>query len=131
MRRDAGRHADGDARAAVQQQEGKLGRKNGGFLLGPIEVRRKINRVLTNLLKHCLMGDGCQTGFCVPHRRRWVVVHRAEIAVTIEQGMTAGERLNKPDQGVIYRLITVGVVLAQNITNDSGAFAVWTVWGQP
>ena len=96
VRGNAGGHADGNAGATVQQQEGKLGRKNGGFLLGSIEVRRKINSVFTDLLKHRLMGDRRQAGFGVPHRRRWVVVHRAEIAVAVEQGMTAGEGLNKP-----------------------------------
>ena len=131
MWRNAGGHADGDAGAAVQQQEGELGRKNGGFLLGSIEVRRKINGVFTDLLKHRLVGDGGQAGFGVPHRRRRVVVHRAEIAVAVQQWVTAGEGLNKAHQGVIDRLITVGVVLAKHVTNDPRAFAVRTVWGEP
>ena len=131
MRGNAGGHANGDAGAAVQQQEGKLGRKNGGFLLGPIKVRCEINRVLTDLLQHRLVRDRRQAGFGVPHGRRWVVIHRAEIAMAVEQWMTAGEALNKPHQGVVNGLITVGVVFAEDVTDNPRAFPIRTVWGEP
>ena len=45
--------------------------------------------------------------------------------------MSTGEGLNKPDQGVINRLIAVGVVFAQDVADDAGALAVWPVWGEP
>jgi hypothetical protein len=51
--------------------------------------------------------------------------------MTIQQWVATGEGLNKPDQGVVNRLIAVGVVLTENIPDDAGAFAVRPVWGEP
>ena len=43
--------------------------------------------------------------------------------MTIQQWVATGEGLNKPDQGVVNRLIAVGVVLTENIPDDAGANA--------
>ena len=77
------------------------------------------------------MGDRGQPGFRVAHRRGWVVVHGAEVAVTIEERMAAGEGLHQPHQGVVDRLVAMGVVLAEHIPHHPGAFAVGAIWGEP
>jgi len=129
--RNVGGHAHGDAGAAVQQQEGQLGREHGRLLLGAIEVVREIDRVAADFIEHRLVGDRCQTRFGVTHGRRWVVIHRAEVAMAIQQRIAAGEGLHQADQGVVDRLIAMGVVLAQHVADDAGAFAVGAIWGQP
>ena len=129
--RDVGGHAHGDAGAAVQQQEGQLGREHGWLLLGAIKVVGEIDRVAADLIEHRLIGDRRQARFRVAHGGRWIVVDRAEVAVAIQQGMAAGKGLHQPHQGVVNGLIAVGVVLAQDVAHHPGALAVGAIGGQP
>ena len=55
--RNAGGHANGDARAAIQQQEGQLRWQNRWFLLGAVEVGGEVDRVVADFLQKRLMGD--------------------------------------------------------------------------
>ena len=128
---DAGGHAHRNAAAAVEQQEGQLGRQHGGFLLGAVEVGGEVNGVVADFLQQPAVGDRRQAGFRVAHRRRWVVVHRAEVAVAIQQRVTAGEGLHQPYQGVVDRLVAVGVVLAEHVAYHASALAVRAVRGEP
>ena len=131
MRRDAGGHAHGDTGATVQEKERQLGRKDRWFLLGPVEVGGKINCVIAYLIEKALMGDGSQPRFGVTHGCRWVIVHRSEVAMAIQEWMAAREGLNQAHQGVVDRLVTMGVILAQHVTHHAGAFAIGAVWGEP
>ena len=45
--------------------------------------------------------------------------------------MAAGEGLHQPHQGVVDRLVAVGVVLAEHIAHHPGALAVGAVGGEP
>ena len=131
MGRDAGGHAHGNARTAVQQEKGQLRRQHGRFLLGPIEVRSEINGVVADFLQQCLVSNRCQACFGVAHGCRRIIVDGSEVSVTIQQWVATGEGLNKSDQGVVNRLIAVGMVFTEDIPDDAGAFAVWPVWGEP
>ena len=51
--------------------------------------------------------------------------------MAVEQWVTAGEALNKPHQGVVNGLIPVGVIFAEDVTNNPCAFPIRTVWGEP
>ena len=51
VRRDVGRHADGDARRAVQQQIRQAGRQHGRFLQRAIEVLGQVDRVLVDIFQ--------------------------------------------------------------------------------
>jgi len=62
-----GRHADGDAGGAVDEQVRELGGKDGRFLLVPGVVVAKVDRVLVEFGKEGLGGPG-QLGFGVPVR---------------------------------------------------------------
>ena len=127
---DVGGHAHRDASAAIQQQERQLGRQHRGLLLGAIEIGAEIDGVVADFIEHRLVGDRCQPRFGVPHRRRWVVVHRAEVAVAIQQRIAAGEGLHQAHQGVVDGLIAVGMVFTQNIAHHAGALAIGPIWGQ-
>ena len=43
--------------------------------------------------------------------------------MTIQQRIAAAEGLHQTHQGVVDRLITMGVILTENVTNNTGAFA--------
>ncbi len=51
MRRNVGRHANGDAARAIDEQVGKLCRQRHGLSLGAIVVLLKINRLLVEIIK--------------------------------------------------------------------------------
>ena len=51
--------------------------------------------------------------------------------MAIQQGMAAGEGLHLAHQGVVDGLITMGVVLAEHVADDPGAFPVGTIRGEP
>ena len=127
---DAGGHAHGDAGAPIEQQKGKLGWQHRRLLLGAIEVGREIDGVAADLLKQRFVGDRRQPGLGVAHRRRRIVVHRAEVAMPVQQGMAAGEGLHQAHQRVVHRLIAVGVIFAEHVAHHAGAFAVGTVGGE-
>ena len=128
--RDVGGHPHGDARGAIQQQVGHPRRHHGGLLLGTIEVVDEIDGFGLDVLQQAVGGEGLQARFGVPHRRRGVVVDRAEVAVTIDQRHAHREVLGHAHQGVVHRRVAVGVVLAQHFTNDPGAFSVGPIAGQ-
>ena len=96
-----------------------------------VEIRCKINGVIADFLEQGLVGNRRQTGFRVAHRRRRVVVDGSEIAVTIEQWMAAGEGLHQTHQGVVDRLIPMGVVLAKHVPDNAGTLAVGPIRGEP
>ena len=50
--------------------------------------------------------------------------------MAVDEGETQGERLRHAHQCVIDRAVAVGVVLAHDVANDSGALDVAAVWPQ-
>ena len=68
VRRDVGGHADGDARAAVDQQVGELGRQDRRLLLGAVVVLDEVDGVLVDVGQQ-LGGDRGQARLRVAHRR--------------------------------------------------------------
>ena len=51
--------------------------------------------------------------------------------MTVEQRIAAAKGLNQPHQGVVDRLIAVGVVFAEHVAHHTGALAVRAIWGEP
>src|SRR3989338_4823328 len=52
MRRNVGRHADGDAERSVQEQIGRSGGKHNGFPASAVKIWPQINRILFNVGEH-------------------------------------------------------------------------------
>ncbi len=130
MRRDIGRHTDGDSRAAVDQQVGQPGRQHHRLLQAGVKVGHKVNRILVNIKQH-LLRDGRQTCLGIAHRRRRVVVHTAEVALAVNQHVAHGEVLRHAHHGVVDRGVTVGVVFTQHLTDHPGALLVRAGVDQP
>ena len=63
-------------------------------------------------------------------RRRGVPIHRAEVAVALDEGVAHGEVLGQADQGVIHGTVPMGVVLTQHIAYAGGGFLEGFVGGQ-
>ena len=129
MGRNARGHANGDARTPIEEKEGELCGEDRWFLLRPIEVRCKVDGVITDFFQQSLMGNRGQTRFGVTHRGWRIVINRSEIAMSIQKRMSASKGLNQSYECVVDRLISVGMVFPENITNDTGAFSVGTIWG--
>ena len=122
VRRDVGRHADGDAARAVDQQVGIGRRQDRRLLLALVVVRLELDRVLVDVGEQRFGGAG-QTRLGVAHGRRRIAVHRAEIALPGDQRQAHGEVLRHAHHGVVDRGVAVRVILAHHVADDAGGFA--------
>ena len=102
VRRDVGRHADGDAAGAVDEQIGKrAGRTDGSsFLL--VVVGTEIDGVLVEILEQ-RHRNLFEPRLGVSHRRGAVAVDRAEIALSVDQRQAHREILRHAHHRVIDR----------------------------
>ncbi len=130
MGRNIGGHAHGDARRTVEQQVGQPRRQQVRLLECVVEVGRELDGVLVEVFQQ-FQGDGRQPGLSVAHGRRAVAVDAAEVALTVDQGVTHGELLRQPHHRVVDRAVAVGVILAQHLADETRAFAVRLVGPQP
>ena len=96
VRRDVGRHADGDAAGAVDQQVRVLRRQDRGLLAALVVVGPEVDRVLVDVGEQGV-GDLGEPGLGVAHGRRRIAVHRAEIALPVDQRQAHAEVLRHAD----------------------------------
>ena len=122
MRRDVGRHADGDAAGAVQQQLGDGCGQDDRFVNRGVVVRTVGNRVAAQIPEQ-LLGQGRQLGLGIAHGRSVIAVQRAEITLAMHQRVAHGEGLGQADHGVIRGLVAVGVIFAQHLADYRRGFA--------
>ncbi len=123
VRRDVGRHPDGDAGGAVDQQVREAGRQDQRLLGRFVVVGAEVDGVGVDVAQQ-LGREAGQPRLGVPHRRRRVVVDRAEVALSVDQRVAQGEVLRHPHQRVVDRRVAVRVVLAHHLADDEGALAV-------
>ena len=123
MRRDIGRHADGDAAGAIDQQVRDPARQDDRLQLLLVVVRLEIDGVLVDVGHQ---GDGGRghLGLGVTHRGGHIAVDRAEIALAVDQHQPHREGLGHPHQGHIDRGVAVGVEPAQHVADHAGAFRI-------
>ena len=119
VRRDVGRHADGDPRDAVDQQVGELGGQDNRLFGGRGIVGPVVDRLLAQLAQQSLR-DRSQPAFGITHGRRRIAIDRTEIAVTVDQRLPQTKRLRHPHQSVVDRLVAVRVVRLHDLA-DHGA----------
>ncbi len=130
VRGDLGRHTDGNAIGAVDQQVGKNGGQDRRFLKAAVEVLGPGDGVHVEILKHRL-GDSGQSRLGISHRGRRIAVDRAEVSLTVDQRCLHHEVLRQADHGEVDRAITVRMVFAQHLTDDAGGFLVRSVVQEP
>ena len=120
VRRDLGRHPDGDARAAVDEQVGEPARQHRRLEGLAVVVRGEVDRVLVDVLHH-LHRQRRHPALGVPRRRGRVVAGAAEVPLALDERVAHRPVLDEPDEGVIDRLVAVRVVLPHDVTDDAAA----------
>ena len=123
VRRDVGRHADRDTAGAVDQKVGKFGRQHRRFAVAAVVIGLEIDGVLVDVVEQRLRDLG-QAGFGVPHGGRRIAVHRAEIALAVDQRHAHGEILRQTHQRVIDRLIAVRMVFTDDVADGARRLVV-------
>ena len=123
VRRDIGGHADRDTAGAVDQQVGEAGREDIGFLTAAVIIGDEIDRVLVEIVEQEI-GDLVEPRFGVTHRRGHVRVHRAEIALAIDQRHPHRPVLGHPGERHVDRAVAMRVIIAHHVADDLGAFAI-------
>jgi hypothetical protein len=84
VRWDIGGHADRNAAAAIDQDVRKPCRQDLGLPLGFVVIRLELDGVLVEVVEQ-RVGDAGEPRLGVPVGRRGVAVHRAEIALAVDQ----------------------------------------------
>ncbi len=123
VRRNVGRHADGDAAGAVDQQIGEARRQHLRLLPRAVVVVAEIDRVLVEIVEQAV-GDLGQPRFGVAHRGRRIGVHRAEIALAVDQRQPHRPVLRHAGQRVVDRAVAVRVIIAHHVADDLGRLAI-------
>ena len=128
VRRHVGGHADRDARRAVDQDVGKLGRDDDRLLGLGVVGRPHLDGVLPQLRQQ-MVGERGQLGLGIPVSRGRIAIDRAEIALAIDERHPHHKVLRQPHQSVIRRLVAMGMVLARDLADDPahllGRFSAW------
>ena len=123
VRRDVGGHPHRDAAGAVDQDVGDARGQHRRLHVLAVVVRPEGDGVLLDVGEQRLGGAG-HAALGVAHGGRRVVVHRAEVALAVDQQQPHGEGLRHPHQGVVDGHVAVRVVLADHVAHHAGGFLV-------
>ena len=120
VRRNVGGHADGDARAAIDEQVREGARQHCRLGALAVVVRDEVDGVLV----HVVHEDRAERGelrLGVTHGGRGIAFHRAEVALTTDENVPHGPRLRHVHERGVDRLVTVRVVVTHRLADDLGA----------
>ena len=120
VRRNLGGHADRDAGGAVEQHERQARGQQLRLFEGAVVVGDEIHRAAIDLGQQ-QFGDRGQAAFGVAHCRGGVAVavHRAEVALAVDQRIAQRKVLCHPHHGVVHRGVAVGMVLTDHIADHA------------
>ncbi len=124
VRRNVRRHADGDPGRTVDEQVRELGRQDDGLDQRPVVVRRPVDRLLVDVVAEELRRELGETDLRVAHRRGVVAVDRAEVALPVHERVAQRKLLRHADDRVVDGALAVGVVLAEDVSDDARRLAV-------
>ena len=130
VRRNVGRHADGDAGRAVGEQVGERRRQHARLHLAPVVVGAEVDRLLFDALEQ-IGGRRRDARFRVALGGRVIAVDVAEVALPVDQRVAHGEILREARQRVVDRLVAVRVIVAHGVADDLGALQKAAVRRQP
>ena len=72
-------------------------------------------------------GQTRHAHFGVSHGRCGVAVDGTEVALAIDDGVAHGEILGHAHQGIVDRLVAVGMVFTNDVTDDAGGLFIRSV----
>ena len=123
VRRNIRCHTDCDTRRAVDEKARDLRREDARFGERFVIVRYEGNGIFLNIGKHCFCYAR-HTDFCITHCCRAVTVDRTEVAVTVYEHIARREVLCQADGSIVYRSVTVRMVLTEYFPDDTRRFFV-------
>ena len=126
VRRDVGRHADGDAARAIDQKVREARRQDDRLLFLLVVVRLEIDRVLVEVFEQGQSGT-VEPRLRVAGGRGRIAVDRAEIALPVDQGHAHREVLRHAHEGVVNGKIAVRMVLAHRVADGARGLVVGAV----
>ena len=126
VRRNIGRHADGDTASPVDQKIGEAGRQNRRFAFLAVIVFAEINGGLVDIGQE-RAGGLVHAHFGITHRGRRIAIDRTEIALPVEQRQAHRPGLGHAHQRVVDGLIAMRVVFTDHITDDPRRLAIGLV----
>ena len=121
VRRNRGRHADGDPLRAVRQKVGDAGRKKHRLFRLAVIGCAEIDRVLVDAVEKALRDIG-HPGFGIAHGGGVIAVDIAEIPLPVDKPVAHREFLREPHHGVIDRGVAMRVKLTHDVADDTGRF---------
>ena len=125
MGRDVCSHPDRNTRGAVQQKIRHLRGQHRGLLERSIEVGLPIHGALPKLRQQDLCISR-QSGFGVTHGgERLGIVWRPPVPLSINQRIAIRKFLRHQDHRFVGSAVTVGVELANNVTNRARGLLVF------
>ena len=88
-----------------------------------VVVRIEVDRLLLDVCEH--FGRYLRHArLCVAHRGGGVAVHRAEVALAVNERVAHGEVLRHSDYRVIDSRVAVRVIFADNVADDACGFFI-------
>ena len=123
VRRNVGRHADGDTGRAVGQQVREARGQYGGFLRTAIVVGHEVDGVLVDVSHH-FHRKRHHAALGVTHGCGRVVTGRAEVALPVDQRVSHRPWLGHAHQRIVDRGVAVWVVVAHHVGDGSGALGI-------
>src|SRR5262245_58391407 len=117
VRWNIGCHADRDTRGTVDQQIGNAGWQNRRFFEGVVIVRNEIDCLFFDIRQQ-LFGETGHPDLGVAHRCRRIRIDGAKISLPIDERITHREVLHQPDDRIVNRGITVGMIFTDDIADE-------------
>ena len=106
---------------AVGQKIGESGGQDDGFFFLAVIGGAEIHRVFVQPFQQSL-GDFGEAAFGVAHGGGVIAIDIAEIALAFDQGIAQREILGQAHQRLIDRKIAMGMIFADHVADDAGAF---------
>jgi hypothetical protein len=123
VRRDVGRHPDGDSRGAVDEQVWHPAGQDDGLARRVVEVGDEVDGLAVDVGEERL-GELREAALRVAISRGRVAVDRAEVPLPVDQWVAEVPPLREADESVVHGRIAVRVVPLQHLPHHAGALRV-------
>ena len=123
VRRDVGRHADGDAGGAVGEEVREGARQHHRLLALPVIGRAEVDGILVDAAQQQLR-DRRHARLGVAHGRGVIAVDVAEVPLPVDQRVADGKILREAHQRVVDRLVAVRMEIAHHLADHLGGLLV-------
>ena len=109
--------------APLTSRLGKRAGRTCGSRSRRVVIGLEVDRVLVDVAEQEI-GDLGEPRFGVAHGRRRIGVHRAEIALAVDQRHAHRPALRHAGEGVVDRAVAVRVIFTHDVTDDAARLAV-------